>query len=448
MNSPPPSAKVAPCSEGCSVDATAEQLNAGCYCLAVEPADLRRSLESELASQGLPTVLIDTHPNLFSGLPVYLSPPHIEKIRRVVAAVEEVAALETYRRAVLEWAPDIARFDPGSPGGLLGLDFHLGPDGPRLIEINTNPGGVLLNSLLGQAQGACLPELAFAPTEVGHIAERVLHVMIDEWELQQRGATRGLIAIVDETPNQQYLYPEFVMVQRLLERHGYRAAICAPDALVWKQEKLWLAGEPVDCVYNRLTDFSLQQSTNAAIRSAYLAKAIALSPHPRAHALYADKRNLVVLGSERFLASSGATQGAAAALLAAVPRTELLTPENREDMWARRGQLFFKPAAGFGSKASYRGDKLTRRVWDEIAAGSYIAQQIVPPSERQTAEQAAPLKVDIRCYAYGGEALLFAARMYRGQTTNFRTPGGGFAPVFVQGSASVPASEARAIQGF
>jgi len=26
--------------------------------------------------------------------------------------------------------------------------------------------------------------------------------------------------------------------------------------------------------------------------------------------------------------------------------------------------------------------------------------------------------------------LLYAARMYQGQTTNFRTPGGGFAPVF------------------
>jgi hypothetical protein len=27
---------------------------------------------------------------------------------------------------------------------------------------------------------------------------------------------------------------------------------------------------------------------------------------------------------------------------------------------------------------------------------------------------------------------LVAARLYQGQTTNFRTPGGGFAPVFVE----------------
>jgi hypothetical protein len=39
------------------------------------------------------------------------------------------------------------------------------------------------------------------------------------------------------------------------------------------------------------------------------------------------------------------------------------------------------------------------------------------------------LRVDIRNYTHDGETLLRAARLYRGQTTNFRTPGGGFAPV-------------------
>ena len=95
----------------------------------------------------------------------------------------------------------------------------------------------------------------------------------------------------------------------------------------------------------------------------------------------------------------------------------------------KRRQRFFKPAAGYGSKASYRGDKLTRRVWEEIGRGTYVAQEIVPPSERNVATQAPPLKVDLRCYAYRGAVLLYAARMYQGQTTNFRTSGGGFAPV-------------------
>jgi hypothetical protein len=45
------------------------------------------------------------------------------------------------------------------------------------------------------------------------------------------------------------------------------------------------------------------------------------------------------------------------------------------------------------------------------------------------ADGATDLRVDIRSYVGGDETLLRAARLYRGQTTNFRTPGGGFAPV-------------------
>jgi hypothetical protein len=37
--------------------------------------------------------------------------------------------------------------------------------------------------------------------------------------------------------------------------------------------------------------------------------------------------------------------------------------------------------------------------------------------------------MDVRLYTYAGQLLLSAARLYQGQTTNFRTPGGGFAPV-------------------
>jgi hypothetical protein len=35
----------------------------------------------------------------------------------------------------------------------------------------------------------------------------------------------------------------------------------------------------------------------------------------------------------------------------------------------------------------------------------------------------------LRCYVYDARVLSVAARLYRGQTTNFRTPGGGFAAV-------------------
>ena len=82
--------------------------------------------------------------------------------------------------------------------------------------------------------------------------------------------------------------------------------------------------------------------------------------------------------------------------------------------------------------AVYRGDKLTRRVWEEIRAGDYVAQAFVPPSERSIRDAASPLalKLDLRNYVYDGKVQMLAARLYQGQTTNFRTPEGGFATVF------------------
>jgi len=123
-----------------------------------------------------------------------------------------------------------------------------------------------------------------------------------------------------------------------------------------------------------------------------------------------------------------------------VPLTRRVARDDAEALWQTRRDWFFKPAGGFGSKATYRGDKLTRRVFDEILAGDYVAQRIVSPSPRvkRVDGSSVELKSDLRAYAYSGKVQLFAARLYRGQTTNFRTPGGGFAAV-----ASVPDASPR-----
>ena len=274
-----------------------------------------------------------------------------------------------------------------------------------------------------------MPEITAPPVDADQVEAKVLEAVLAEGRLQRGAARPEFIAIVDESPAQQYLYPEFLLFRELFRRHGFASEICGPEELRPSDGRLYWRDVAVDFVYNRLTDFSLQQPAHASLRDAYLAGTVALSPHPRAHALYADKRNLGLLGNRPFLQASGIPPAGIELLATAVPPTHLLTAENRDSMWTARRGLFFKPAAGFGSKASYRGDKLTRRVWDEIARGTYVAQEIVPPSERHVDAQSHPLKVDLRCYAYRGQALLYAARMYQGQTTNFRTAGGGFAPV-------------------
>lgn len=186
-------------------------------------------------------------------------------------------------------------------------------------------------------------------------------------------------------------------------------------------------------VYNRLTDFYLEEPGHQALQLAYKAGAVVLTPDPHAHALHADKRNLIALSQDDLLARWGVSPDDRSLLKAGVPQTRLVTTERADELWAQRRQLFFKPVAGYGAKAAYRGDKLTRRVWGEILAGDFVAQALVPPGERliEVDGVLTDLKFDIRAYTYAGKVQLLAARMYTGQTTNFRTQGGGFAPVIV-----------------
>ena len=176
----------------------------------------------------------------------------------------------------------------------------------------------------------------------------------------------------------------------------------------------------------------LEKPAHVALRDAYLKGAVVLSPHPQAYALYANKRNLAVLSDPEQLASLGVAQDIAQTLLSGIPRTKIVGASDAERLWSERRKLFFKPATGFGSRAAYRGDKLTKRVWEQILAGDYIAQALVPAGERLIGDRKAPqtLKFDIRNYVYDGVVQFITARLYQGQTTNFRTPGGGFAPVF------------------
>ena len=422
--------------------ALADRLNADCHCVSLDSARLESELEK--VSPGFHAEVMAGRPHLFSSSVAFVSAEHVGRMARLVAAVERVVALPAYAAHVLGWAPELAQHPTPVRGVFLGYDFHLGQSGPQLIEINTNAGGGLLNALLARAQKACCEDVeALLPGDLsGDTPEHLfLEMFRAEWRAfaDRAGncAALGTVAIVDAAPRSQYLFPEFVLFQRLFEQSGIRAVICDPAELAFRDGALWYDGLRIDLVYNRLTDFALGEPANAALRAAYLADAVALTPHPRAHALYADKRNLVALCDDSLLASWGVDAETRAILSAKIPRTELVLPHKADDLWARRKALFFKPAAGYGSKAAYRGDKITRRVFEEVLAGNYIAQALVPPSSRTLKLGEAPveLKLDLRNYVYNGHVQLIAARLWQGQTTNFRTPGGGFAPVLTVPSA-------------
>ena len=239
------------------------------------------------------------------------------------------------------------------------------------------------------------------------------------------------IAIVDDDPSTQFLLPEFLLFKQMFEAAGIETLIADPRQLVLRAGRLWLGGREVDLVYNRLTDFSLDAPENAVLREAWLSDAAVLTPYPHAHALYADKRNLVALSETDWLRDIGVQADDLAVLRSNVLRAALLLPENAESFWQDRRRWFFKPAADYDSKTAYRGDKLTRRVFAEISGGGYIAQALAPPSARHIHADgvARELKLDVRNFVYRGSVQLVSARLYQGQTTNFRTHGGGFAAV-------------------
>jgi hypothetical protein len=306
----------------------------------------------------------------------------------------------------------------------MGYDFHLAADGPKLIEINTNAGGAFLNALLAKAQHACCAEMldGLTAADIAGFDAAVARMFRAEWNSQRGGGVPHHIVIVDDEPEEQYLYPEFILAQRLLERQGFEASIADPRALRYEDGRLQLGGKTVDLVYNRLVDFALDQSDHAALRAAYLDGAVVVTPNPHLHALFADKRNLTLLCDDTRLAEWGLDAASRADLARGVPRTMAVVPDNAANLWAARKKLFFKPAAGYGGKAVYRGDKVTKGVWADIVAGGYVAQDFAAPSERMMRidTETVSRKTDFRLYTYDGAVLLKAARLYQGQTTNFR----------------------------
>jgi len=426
-----------------SARSLASQLNQACACYSLDQSALQRTLQTDTVLSGWWPDWQRTHAHLFSATGMFVSQSQLQAMHEAVRVLHEVMGSPAWRERALAQAPEVARTRMGPRGVFMGYDFHLTESGPRLIEINTNAGGAMLALALTRAQHACCDVAGQGlqtATDITQLEARWLDMFAQEWALQRphepflpvQGPARTL-AIVDEAPASQYLYPEFLLFQDLFRQAGIDARVTDPQALSWDDGQLQHQGQRIDMVYLRLTDFYLQEPAHVALRQAWQAGACVFTPNPEIHALHANKRHLVTLSDPRLGEQSGLPEPVRAVLTRVVPQTWLLTPDNSERLWAERKGYFFKPLSGYGSKAAYRGDKLTTKTWAQIQTQPYVAQALIPPSQRvvMVDDERKTLKADVRAYAYNGQVQLFAARLYDGQTTNFRSDGGGFAPVFV-----------------
>lgn len=435
------------CATQCGPASAAQlvEMNETCACMPLDAQALRAGLMPLQARRDAPAKALP--PVLFATTPVFACDADIAAMQALIRVVERTIrspafAARIEARAQRDGRPaDAAPLR--SPGAFTGYDFHLDASGPHLIEINTNAGGAFLVQHLYAAatRATALCEGAWAaPAD----PDWIWQMLVAEWQAHGRAGVPTTLAIVDESPAEQFLSPEFVLARHELARYGERVFIADPAELRYAGGALLLGDQRIDMVCNRLTDFALSEPGARTLRSAWADDAVVLTPSPSHHARFADKRNLVWLSDPADPLRAGLSR-ADVGWLNLIPRVQAVTPEHADALWAARKQLFFKPAHGFGSRGAYRGSKLTRKTWAAICAadqrqGPYVAQTLVAPATRRVTQPAAgALKYDVRAFTFDGEIQLLAARLYQGQTTNFRSPGGGFAPLVVLRAADIQA---------
>jgi hypothetical protein len=343
------------------------------------------------------------------GLPVLEQPVPVSP-----AAMKLIShGIETLWARILASSPAA-----GSRPLLLSYDVHPTPDGPVLIEVNTNAGGVLTAMQAARHGNDCC-----ADWEQNLLEERLL-ALFQRDLLGEDAKTTGVVAIVDDQLASQPLLAEMRALADLLRPLARDVLVLDASELSFSDGRLRHADEPIDRVYWRSTDFLLREPAHAAVRQAVSAGAIILAPSPEAYQAIADKRRLVEWSKQPELSRDEAS-GHSFRIAETLP----MSVRSATEWYAERAEWVFKPVSGYASRGVYVGKSISRRKLDELPADVYLAQRYAahPVIDRDGKEW----KYDVRFFADRGHVIGAAARVFHGQVVGMRTPGSGFAPIQV-----------------
>lgn len=293
---------------------------------------------------------------------------------------------------------------PNNYSACMSYDFHLNANKElELIEINTNAAFLAL--------GLELYDFHKIKNAVPFGEKNLLEMFLNELQLCGYAANED-IGIVDLKPPEQRLYLEFLIYQQMFKKHGVAAKILDVQEVT---------GAP-HFLYNRYTDFYLQDEISKNLRSLFNSCQINLSPHPWDYFLLADKQRLIDWNLQSNFEKPSSL----------LPVYDLAHAD-KEEIWKNRKNLFFKPKNSFGSKQAYRGASISKATFETVFADNFIAQKMSNPAEIEETfiGNRIKYKFDLRCYAYQDKLQMIIARLYQGQTTNLRTAGGGFACVII-----------------
>jgi len=312
-----------------------------------------------------------------------------------------------YLAGLRDALPAAAGIEPETPSMLMGYDFHLTPDGPRLIEINNNAGGLYI----GDGRWLPQPEL---PEWHEPLTTRLGHMFPAEWRH---------IAIMDEDVTRQYMYPEMLAYAKLLKNEGRKIFVVSPEGISIRPDGLYIGDVRLDAIYNRHTDFYLEHSDLAHIRRAYEENLVQLNPHPRSYALLGDKGRMVDWWRKGFLEPFLPPEDVRF-IRHIVPESRRLKDVNQDNIWHERKQWAFKPAARHGGKGVVLGKAMSRKRFASLVPEETILQRYVSPGAVNMG--GVEFKLDIRLYTQGPRLLAVAGRIWQGQVTNFRSEGSGW----------------------
>jgi hypothetical protein len=315
----------------------------------------------------------------------------------------------------------IVAADPGADSRplLLSYDVHPTPQGPVLIEVNTNAGGLLTAIQAARHVNACCAEW-----EQDRLEERLVRLF--QRDLLGAGpADTGHVAIVDDRLQSQPLLPEMQAMGELIAPHAAGVIVADAGELSLRDGRLWCRDRRIDRIYWRSTDFLLADPAHADIRRAVEAGAVVLAPSPAAYSAVADKRRFLEWSRDPLLAAEDGAGHAGFRIAQTVP----LAARERDAWYADRADWVFKPVSGYASRGVYVGRSISRAKLASLPAADYVAQRYAPHPvvDRDGREW----KYDVRFFADRGEVIGAVARVFLGQVVGMKEPGSGFAPIRV-----------------
>ncbi len=334
----------------------------------------------------------------------------MQLMERFVRCVWELAEQAEYHAFVQAHSPPGAMLASPSDAILMGFDFHLTEQGPRLIEINNNAGGLFSNGWLPQPG-----------RDHGSWPGSLTRMFPRHWRH---------IAIIDEDIEQQRMYPEMRAYAELLRAQGRKVVLASPQALRREGNGLYIDGLRLDGIYNRHADFYLQHSSMHLIREALMHGLVEVNPYPRSYALLGDKARMADWWQSGLL-EQWLPREHCRFIRELVPETRWMCAfSDDQELWKQRRQWVFKPPRGHAGKGVLPGKGMSRRRFSTLDRQKTLVQRHVPAGEVLSPDGRV-FRLEVRLYLHGARVVALGGRLWRGQVANFREPGSGWTAIRV-----------------